>query len=56
MKSLHDTQIFVPAEHFEEFSKVIRAGLQKANIRQDVRNSLASWWLVEREIISGEMQ
>ena len=54
MDSLGDVRLHIPAEHFDDLSAVIEAGLQRAKISQEARKALASWWEAERSLISEE--
>ena len=51
MDSLGDVRLHIPAEHFDDFVKVVEMGLQRAKLSQDARKSLASWWEAERGMI-----
>jgi hypothetical protein len=55
MDSLGDVRLHIPAEHFDEFAKVVEAGLQRAKISQEARKTLASWWEAERAMISEDI-
>jgi hypothetical protein len=51
MDSLGDVRLHIPAEHFDDLSQVIEAGLQRAKISQEARKNLASWWEAEKSMI-----
>lgn len=55
MDSLGDVSVYLPAEHFEDFSEVIEIGLQRAKISQEARKSLASWWEAEKAMMVDEI-
>ncbi len=55
MDSLGDVSLHIPAEHFDDFAKVVEAGLQRAKISQEARKTLASWWEAEKGMVSEEI-
>ena len=55
MDDLGDINVLIPAEHFEAFSKVISAGLQRAKIDPSARNELSAWWEAEKDMIASEI-
>ena len=55
MDSFGDVSVLIPAEYFEDFSKVITAGLQRAKITQGARTSLVAWWEAEKAMMADEI-
>jgi len=55
MDALGDINVLIPAEHFEAFSKVISAGIQRAKISPSSRNELSAWWEAEQGMIAEEI-
>ena len=49
MSPLPDIRLHLPIELLDEFSEVIRAGLQRAKISPEARKNLAYWWEAEKE-------
>ena len=55
MESLGDVRLHIPAEHFDDFAKVVEMGIQRAKLSQDARKALASWWEAEKGLICEEI-
>ena len=51
MNSTPDISLNVPSELLDEFSEVMKCGLQRANITIKAKKSLASWWEAEKEFM-----
>lgn len=55
MESLGDITLHLPQEHFDDLAAVIEMGLQRAKISPEARHQLASWWEVEKSMISEDI-
>jgi hypothetical protein len=49
-----DAAVHLPIEYFAALSEVIRTGLNHANITQEEKTSLSSWWDAEEEFLREE--
>jgi hypothetical protein len=56
MDTTTDVTIHIPAEHLDDFVKVMAMGIQRAKLSQEARKTLASWWTVEHEMIRDDQE
>jgi hypothetical protein len=54
MAETPDIAVYLPVELLDDFSEVLRVGLQRSKISPEAKKSLGSWWEAEKEFLTVE--
>jgi len=51
MAKTPDIAVYLPVELVDDFSEVLRVGLQRSKISPEAKKSLGLWWEAEKEFL-----